>query len=51
MKYKFLASRDEINGIFIQKMLLFFHFIIYNFKRGYDVIHFRTFRHINDDVA
>ena len=49
------ASRDEINGIFIQKKLNF-PSIIYNFKgdRSFalnDVIHVRTLRHINDDVA
>ena len=56
MQILFLASRDEINGIpvFVTKMN--FLFIIFNLKRDRflalnDVLHVRTKRHINDDVA
>ena len=50
----FLASRDEINGIFIPKIWIFF--LLYTilsvtyFFAVNDVIHVRTLHHINDDV-
>ena len=55
MKYTFLPSRDEINGIIHDKKLNFL-FIIYNFKHDRffalnDVIQVRISRHINDEVA
>ena len=50
----FLASRGEINDIFIKKIN--FLFIMFNFKRDIlfatnDVIHARTLRHNFNDVA
>ena len=51
----FLASRDEINGIFMEKNWIFF--LLYtilsatDFFALNDVIYVRTLRHINDDVA
>ena len=51
----FLASRDEINGIFIPKIWIFF--LLYtilsvtDFFAVNDVIHVRTLRHFNADVA
>ena len=52
----FLASRDEINGIFITKNLCEFSFYYVQFLALQsfalnDVIHVHTLHHINDDVA
>ena len=55
MKRKKYISLNEINGIFIPKIRIFF--LLYTILRGIDffalndVIHILTLPHINDDIA